>query len=153
MTFTAGEKGMILPPTRSCVDARRLRDKLREYYSVADAEQVIISLPKGSYIPSFERGQVAIPIVLPGPEPVSFPSPPRYRRLTAAAVAMLLTAGAAAWFALRPNPAPGIRIRPLTSLTGPKTAPSLSPDGNFVVFGWGSGRHEQLRQSNGRSGT
>src|SRR5262249_6442688 len=35
------------------VDARRLRDKLREYYSEFADDPVIISLPKGSYIPSF----------------------------------------------------------------------------------------------------
>lgn len=33
------------------VDARRLRDKLREYYAEAGRELVIISLPKGSYTP------------------------------------------------------------------------------------------------------
>jgi hypothetical protein len=46
------------------VDARRLRDKLREYYAGADDEPVIISLPKGSYVPTFERGSVAMPLVL-----------------------------------------------------------------------------------------
>jgi hypothetical protein len=36
------------------VDARRLRDKLREYYAGATADPVVISLPKGSYVPAFE---------------------------------------------------------------------------------------------------
>ena len=36
------------------VDARRLRDKLREYYADATADPVVISLPKGSYVPAFE---------------------------------------------------------------------------------------------------
>ena len=35
------------------VDARRLRDKLREYYE-GRADPVVISLPKGSYVPVFE---------------------------------------------------------------------------------------------------
>src|SRR5687768_14045606 len=35
------------------VDARRLRDKLREYYEGRSAP-VVISLPKGSYVPVFE---------------------------------------------------------------------------------------------------
>src|SRR6187402_3227610 len=40
------------------VDARRLRDKLREYYA-GRSEPVIISLPKGSYVPAFEANSVA----------------------------------------------------------------------------------------------
>lgn len=36
------------------VDARRLRDKLREYYADAPDSPVNISLPKGGYVPSFE---------------------------------------------------------------------------------------------------
>ena len=35
------------------VDARRLRDKLREYYE-GRSDPVVISLPKGSYVPVFE---------------------------------------------------------------------------------------------------
>ena len=35
------------------VDARRLRDKLREYYE-GRSDPVVISLPKGSYVPAFE---------------------------------------------------------------------------------------------------
>src|SRR5512132_65375 len=34
------------------VDARRLRDKLREYYE-GRSDPVVISLPKGSYVPVF----------------------------------------------------------------------------------------------------
>jgi hypothetical protein len=34
------------------VDARRLRDKLREYYVSAPHEPVLISVPKGSYTPA-----------------------------------------------------------------------------------------------------
>jgi hypothetical protein len=46
------------------VDARRLRDKLREYYADAPDSRVIISLPKGGYVPVFEaRGKPAIAAV------------------------------------------------------------------------------------------
>jgi hypothetical protein len=42
------------------VDARRLRDKLREYYAGAPDSPVIISLPKGGYVPVVEaRGKPA----------------------------------------------------------------------------------------------
>ena len=40
------------------VDARRLRDKLREYYE-GRSEPVVISLPKGSYVPQFEANSVS----------------------------------------------------------------------------------------------
>ena len=35
------------------VDARRLRDRLREYYSSAPDNPVVVSVPKGSYTPVF----------------------------------------------------------------------------------------------------
>jgi hypothetical protein len=37
------------------VDARRLRDKLREYYADQTGDPVVIALPKGSYVPTFDR--------------------------------------------------------------------------------------------------
>src|SRR5262245_2789740 len=36
------------------VDARRLRDKLREFYTEYPQEAIRITLPKGGYIPQFE---------------------------------------------------------------------------------------------------
>src|SRR5262245_54290014 len=44
------------------VDARRLRDKLREYYSEPKASSVVISLPKGTYVPIIQANG-AHPIV------------------------------------------------------------------------------------------
>ena len=35
------------------VDARRLRDRLREYYASAPPGDLVISVPKGSYTPAF----------------------------------------------------------------------------------------------------
>jgi hypothetical protein len=46
------------------VDARRLRDKLREYYAFAPHDPLIISVPKGSYAPIFQmNGAIAAPAV------------------------------------------------------------------------------------------
>ncbi|HEV8333958.1 MAG TPA: hypothetical protein VGQ22_21225, partial [Steroidobacteraceae bacterium] len=42
------------------VDARRLRDKLREFYE-GRSDPVVISLPKGSYAPIFEARPVPRP--------------------------------------------------------------------------------------------
>jgi hypothetical protein len=41
------------------VDARRLRDKLREYYAAFPLDPVLISLPKGGYMPAFRENVVA----------------------------------------------------------------------------------------------
>lgn len=38
------------------VDARRLRDRLREYYASASPASVVITVPKGSYTPVFTVG-------------------------------------------------------------------------------------------------
>jgi len=43
------------------VDARRLRDKLREYYE-GRSEPIVISLRKGSYVPVFEEPQKPAPL-------------------------------------------------------------------------------------------
>src|SRR5215471_6706826 len=45
------------------VDARRLRDRLREYYAESVADPVIISLPKGRYVPVFEKGNTLAAVV------------------------------------------------------------------------------------------
>src|SRR6476646_496747 len=45
------------------VDARRLRDKLREYYAEFGHDPVIISLPKGTYVPLFEKNSAAPSLV------------------------------------------------------------------------------------------
>src|SRR6266542_3096821 len=42
------------------VDARRLRDKLREYYASAPHDPLVISVPKGSYVPTFETNGHAV---------------------------------------------------------------------------------------------
>jgi hypothetical protein len=49
----AGFDGATNPILR--VDARRLRDKLREYYADQTGDPVVIALPKGRYVPTFDR--------------------------------------------------------------------------------------------------
>ena len=56
------------------VDARRLRDKLREYYAYQTGDPVVIALPKGSYMPTFDRAADAAPgpdIQFQAVEPIS----------------------------------------------------------------------------------
>ena len=115
------------------VDARRLRDKLREFYE-GRSDPVVISLPKGSYVPLFEAR-----------------SPPRaalqeLRRvpfltrtrvvLGGLALALIGVTTVLAWRALhRPSDAPA-QLFPLASYPGPEGPPALSPDGKLVAFSW-----------------
>src|SRR6266516_2039413 len=46
------------------VDARRLRDKLREYYAASPHDSIVIAVPKGSYAPIFQvNGTTALPVL------------------------------------------------------------------------------------------
>ena len=107
------------------VDARRLRDKLREYYASAPHDPVVISVPKGSYAPVF------------GVQP-RVEAPPRwpYRFWVLGSVAVLI--GTIAWLAIRTRTpsAPPVRLRTVTSFPGSEGNPSFSPDGNFLAFTW-----------------
>jgi Tol biopolymer transport system component len=123
------------------VDARRLRDKLREYYGVATRDPIIITLPKGGYTPAFERNAAApVPVALTAPKPIQHEVAGRFRwnQRVLAAVAGLLTVGVsiAIWISRR-EPGPDLwRPIPISMLPGQEGSPSLSPDGNFVVFVW-----------------
>ena len=115
------------------VDARRLRDKLREYYAESDADSVIISLPKGSYVPVFGKSGAAPVRSAPGVGAQSAGRRARVSALAGSVVAIALIA--VLIYSLRSPVAPS-QLRPLASLPGVKGPPSLSPDGNFVAFTW-----------------
>jgi len=113
------------------VDARRLRDKLREYYASAPRDPIVISVPKGTYSPKFEATAVSEPAL-------DAPALRRSKGRWAAAAAPVLVLGLG-WLAVRAitvtgDPSP--RLLTVTSFPGAEQDPSLSPDGNFVAFGW-----------------
>ena len=124
------------------VDARRLRDKLREFYEDR-SDPVVISLPKGSYVPVFE-GNSASPIHTTRPvaltelqerRPVTHLRRTRVRAGALALVTVVVTA-VITWRALRsPANAPD-QLLPLASYPGNEGPPALSPDGNLVAFAW-----------------
>jgi len=126
-------------------DARRIRDKLREYYSEADLEPVIISLPKGTYAPVFEHNNgIALAPVSPIQErPGSGSSAARPARARGLGIAIpvwaaMVVIGVAWWMSRSTPPSPTPRIVSLTQYPGGESDPSFSPDGNFVAFAWWS---------------
>jgi len=124
------------------VDARRLRDKLREFYE-GRSDPVVILLPKGSYVPVFEENpaspaDTAPPVALTEPQerrPVTHLRRARTSVGALALVASLVTA-AIAWRALRGAPDAPAQLLPLASYPGNEGPPALSPDGNLVAFAW-----------------
>lgn len=124
-------------------EASRLRARLDQYYETAGAaDPVIITLPKGSYIPQFlerqaEDGQAANPMASPGGTNKS-------RAMSYAVAAVLIAcAFAAGYFVSRPDQAPADQPErqfdiALTSqgTLGGEVGPSFifSPDGMRLVF-------------------
>jgi Tol biopolymer transport system component len=115
------------------VDARRLRDHLREYYAAHTDAAVVISLPKGSYTPTFSATATT-----PSADVVTAPAARQTRWRRRGAIAALLAASVAvlvvaARSSQRPEPT---RLLTVTSFPGTEEDPSLSPDGNSVAFSW-----------------
>ena len=127
------------------VDARRLRDKLREFYE-GRSDPVLISLPKGSYVPVFEGNPASR---TPSDRPAALPAVQetrpvthfgRARRLVGAlAVVAALVTAVIAWRALRAPADVALQLLPLASYPGNEGPPALSPDGNLVAFAWSGG--------------
>ena len=122
------------------VDARRLRDKLREYYE-GRSDPVVISLPKGTYVPVFHANRVSpIHTVAVAPAESHRAAIPRRGR-TWSALGVVTAAAAVIAIALGFRPflrSAGVppQLVPLASYPGVEGSPALSPDGNFVAFAW-----------------
>jgi Tol biopolymer transport system component len=132
------------------VDAHRLRGRLLEYYVHHPEDELIISLPKGGYVPLFQIRTFTA-------DNSSTRAKRSLRRqwrsaALAAGVAALAVIVAAVFLRHDPLPArqqaPGSRTVdaaapsglsvpvPLTSYVGHETHPAFSPDGSQVVFSW-----------------
>jgi hypothetical protein len=110
------------------VDARRLRDKLREYYGDHPRDPVVISLPKGSYAPVF----AFVPVNDPSPRVQRRIRLPLLRGAALVVIPVLLIGFASSWYARRTPPF--LKIIPVAQFQGNKLAPALSPDGRFLAF-------------------
>jgi hypothetical protein len=124
------------------VDARRLRDKLREYYD-GRSEPLVISLPKGSYVPLFEANcdsSAVSPLPVVATEARAALRVPDFRRARIAvgivAVVAALVATVPVWRALRRPAYAPVELLPLASYPGVEGPPALSPDGSLVAFAW-----------------
>jgi Tol biopolymer transport system component len=126
------------------VDARRLRDKLREYYATAPHEAVVISVPKGSYTPVFEateNGMASIGTAVQPPagtrsgrdHAAQLRWPGRWIVIAALVLLGVGMVGVSMVRNWRSDPA-ALRLFTVTSFPGWEGLPSISPDGNFVAF-------------------
>jgi Tol biopolymer transport system component len=116
------------------VEAGRLRQRLELYYATEGApDPVVIALPKGGYVPTFERPSTAAPAV----EPVLV-QPARRRWPGWVAVVAVAALGGVAVAVLWPTPAapaaPEMRLEISTPATTDPVSFALSPDGQQIVF-------------------
>jgi Tol biopolymer transport system component len=111
------------------VDARRLRDKLREYYASAGDAALVISVPKGGYTPVF------LTPVLGSVASATAPPVSSFVRHWQIAAAVLVLLAALLWLT-RSRIRPGEEAHQIavTSLPGSEEDPALSPNGQFVAF-------------------
>jgi Tol biopolymer transport system component len=114
------------------VTARRLRDKLREYYAEFPDDPIVISLPKGTYVPLFEQNRTIAPPVATHAIEIRHDTTRRWLPATAALAAVL--AAVLTWFVWLQHPAEATRLIRLTPFPGQKGPPALSPDGRSVAF-------------------
>jgi Tol biopolymer transport system component len=122
------------------VEASRLRARLERYYATdGAADRVVISLPKGGYVPTF---------ALRSPATTSAAAGPPKRRVAWAVLAVLLLGVALTWIAVRtsarPSGPPEMHLELTTPPTTDPVSLAVSPDGRFVAFVASGTRHAQL---------
>jgi Tol biopolymer transport system component len=120
------------------VQASKLRSRLNDYYLFqGSSSPVRIRLPRGSYIPAFEYGNVeAVPPLAGGPAALPRWAGFRFWGIAAAAVAVTFSAGFLSAVKLRPNPPRTDTLRFLLSTPSEYQSfqqTQVSPDGRKLV--------------------
>ena len=111
-------------------EASKLRTRLGRYYETDGLQDpVVISIPKGSYLPAFENRRNGAATNSPAKRPI------RVKMIAAVLAAAIALVAGMLWRS-RPSPSPAPRLVPLTSYPGLEEHPSLSPDGSQVAFSW-----------------
>lgn len=114
------------------VEARRLRAKLQQYYDTEGCHDLlIIDVPKGSYLPSFELRQ-----------PVAAPAWWRKHWPLATLLTGILAMGI--WWIARPAAAPKFVFSRVTSDSGLTIDAAISPDGSLLAYASDRGRKGDL---------
>ena len=157
-------------PTYDCkqdpvvrVEMRRLRSKLSEYYlNEGKADEVLIWLEKGSYVPAISKRAADAPLAVPPPPPghpaaetgggpagetVAEVSPhaSKPRRVPLALVVgafaiPLIAAGLIVYSGAWTKAPQAPRVVPLVGNAGLETSPAFSPDGQQVAYSWDGNR-------------
>jgi Tol biopolymer transport system component len=111
-------------------EATKLRARLSRYYETdGSADSIVITIPKGAYVPVIEdRRQIAVGRAVA----------PRSRVMVGIGVFVtaLAVAGGIYWTKWSSVPRAAPRLIPLTSFPELEEQPTLSPDGSRVAFSW-----------------
>ena len=106
------------------VEARRLRSKLQHYYETeGSGDLLIIDVPKGSYLPTFQLRR-----------PVIAPARSAWRKYWPMAVLLAALLAFAMWWIARPNASPRFTFLRLTSDSGLATDAAISSDGSLLAY-------------------
>jgi Tol biopolymer transport system component len=134
------------------VEAGRLRSRLLSYYqSEGAADTVLIDLPKGGYVPQFQkRPALPAPTSIPPPgeaavRPVKTPIASTWGLLAVACALCVLLLLGATWVYLNRTPArEPMRLSVLPPEGAVLSASAISPDGRYLAFSATTGKTSRV---------
>jgi len=119
------------------VEASKLRARLNEYYeNEGGADPILITIPKGRYVPRFETRSVPPPPVLAGLRESGI-GLKRVSSIWLLVVVLVAVALGATWWIIGRSgqaSAPAPAITRITSDVGLTAYPALSPDGSLLAY-------------------